>query len=76
MCYCATRWARIDNLYFSATVYDAAAQGVNFSDETIYAEIGLNYADRRKMGVQCYQCTEDNSLDAFNHYKRLAAGKY
>lgn len=76
MCYAATRWARIDKIYFAATVYDAAAQGVNFSDEPIYAEIGHNYKDRQKMGVWCYQCTLDNSLDAFNHYKRLATGKY
>ncbi|MDX2107531.1 MAG: nucleoside deaminase [Candidatus Melainabacteria bacterium] len=76
MCYCATRWARIDKIFFSATVYDAATQGVNFSDEPIYAEMSLNYADRKKMGSYCYQCTLDNSLDAFNHYKRSAAGKY
>lgn len=76
MCYCATRWARINKIYFAATVYDAAAQGVNFSDEPIYAELGLNYADRKKMGVECFQCTTGNSLDAFNHYKRSNAGKY
>ncbi|MBZ0188360.1 MAG: nucleoside deaminase [Candidatus Obscuribacterales bacterium] len=76
MCYAATRWARIDKIYFAATVYDAAAQGVNFSDEPIYAELSLPYKDRQKMGVWCYQCTLDNSLDAFNHYKRLNATKY
>lgn len=76
MCYAATRWARIDNIYFSATVYDAAAQGVNFSDEPIYAELSQNYVDRRKMGVNCYQATTGNSLDAFNHYKRVREGKY
>lgn len=76
MCYSATRWARIDNIYFAATVYDAAAQGVNFSDEPQYAEMSMNYFDRRKMGVNCWQCTTDNSLDAFNHYKRSNAGKY
>jgi len=76
MCYCATRWARIDNIYFGATVYDAAQQGVNFSDEPIYNEMMYNYSDRRKLGVNCYQCTEDNSLDAFNHYKRSSVGKY
>lgn len=76
MCYAATRWARIDNIYFAATVYDAAQQGVNFSDEPIYAELSLNYVDRRKMGVNCYQCTTGNSLDAFNHYKRIKEGKY
>ncbi len=76
MCYCASRWARIDNIYFSATVYDAAKQGINFSDEPLYAEMSVNYADRRKLGAYCYQCEEDNSLSAFNHYKRSSAGKY
>jgi guanine deaminase len=76
MCYCATRWARIDNIFFAATVYDAAQQGVSFSDEPIYTELSVNYADRRKFGVNCYQCTTDNSLSAFNHYKRSLAGKY
>lgn len=76
MCYAATRWARIDNIFFAATVYDAAAQGVNFSDEPIYAELSLNYADRKKLGAHCYQCTIGNSLDAFNHYKRSSVGKY
>lgn len=77
MCYCATRWARIDTIYFAATVYDAAAQGVNFSDEPIYAEMGVTYENRPKIGgAQCWQCTTDNSLDAFNHYKRSSVGKY
>ena len=76
MCYAATRWARIDHIFFAATVYDAANQGVGFSDEPIYAEISLNYVDRKKMGSFCYQCTVDNSLDAFNHYKRSGVNKY
>lgn len=76
MCYTASRWARIDKIYFAATVYDAAVQGVNFSDEPIYAELSLPYSDRQKMGVYCYQCTTDNSLDAFNHFKRSGAAKY
>lgn len=76
MCYCATRWARIDSIYFAATVYDAAQQGVGFSDEPIYSEMARNYADRRPLGVNCYQCTTDNSLSAFNHYKRSNVGKY
>jgi len=76
MCYCATRWARIDWIFFAATVYDAAAQGVNFSDEPIFNELSLNYADRRPFGVNCYQCTVPNSLDSFNHYKRSNSIKY
>lgn len=76
MCYSATRWARIDNIYFAATVYDAATQGVAFNDEPQYAELSLNYEDRVRLGVNCYQCTTDNSLSAFNHYKRSGAVKY
>jgi tRNA(Arg) A34 adenosine deaminase TadA len=76
MCYSAIRWARIDNIFFAATVYDAAVQGVRFSDEPIYAELALNYADRKALGVNCYQCTVPNSLDAFNHFKRSDAIKY
>jgi len=76
MCYCATRWARIDHIYFAATVYDAAQQGVGFSDQPIFAEMSMDYKDRDKMGVHVYQCTNDNSLDAFNHYKRSARQKY
>ena len=76
MCYAAIRWARLSNIYFAATVYDAAMQGVNFSDEPFYAQLSLNYAERKKLGVNCYQCTVENSLDAFNHYKRVAGGKY
>ena len=76
MCYAATRWSRIDYIYFAATVFDAAAQGVRFSDEPIYAEISLNYAERRALGAHCFQCTVPNSLDAFNHFKRSESIKY
>jgi len=76
MCYAATRWSRINKIYFAATIYDAANQGVSFSDEPIYAELANHYIDRQKMGVWCYQCTTDNSLDAFNHYKRSGMVKY
>ena len=76
MCYSATRWSHIDNIYFAATVLDAATQGVNFGDETQYAELSLNYEDRQKLGVNCWQCTTDNSLDAFNWFKRGGSIKY
>jgi guanine deaminase len=76
MCYCATRWARIDHIFFACTVYDAAVQGVKFSDEPIYNEMRRDYKEREKLGVWCEQCTTDNSLSAFNHYKRSSAGKY
>ncbi len=76
MCYAATRWARIDHIFFAATIFDAAQQGIGFLDEPIYAELALSYKDRQKTGAFCYQCTTGNSLDAFNHYKRSGAGKY
>lgn len=76
MCSAATRWDRIDHIFFAATVYDAAIQGVRFPNEPIYAELSLNYRDREKMGVHCFQCTTTNSLDAFNFYKRSGASKY
>ncbi len=76
MCYSATRWANISNIFFAATVNDAATQGVNFGDEPQYAELSLNYEDRTKLGVNCKQCTTDNSLSAFNHYKRSNSVKY
>ena len=76
MCYTGARWARIDWIYFAATVYDAAAQGVNFSDEPIYNELSLNYEHRVPFGSHCFQCETANSLDAFNHYKRGNTIKY
>lgn len=68
MCYSAICWANISSLYFAATRYDAAVQGVNFSDEDIYNELNKPYSIRQ---MKIYQCTTDNSLDAFNRWKRM-----
>jgi guanine deaminase len=76
MCYTGIRWARINWVYFAATIYDAAAQGVRFSDEPIFNELSNNYADRAELGANVFQCEVDNSLDSFNHYKRTGAIKY
>lgn len=67
MCYSAISWARISTLVFAATRYDAAVQGVNFSDEDFYVELSLPYKDRK---LKVYQSTTPNSLDAFNLWKR------
>jgi tRNA(Arg) A34 adenosine deaminase TadA len=67
MCFAAICWAGIPALYFAATRYDAAQQGVNFSDEAIYDELNRHYKDR---SMKIYQCTTANSLDAFNLWKR------
>jgi tRNA(Arg) A34 adenosine deaminase TadA len=66
MCYSAICWANVPMLLFAATRFDAAAQGVNFSDEAIYEELSKPYSKRY---IKVYQCTVDNSLDSFNLWK-------
>jgi guanine deaminase len=73
MCYSAIYWARIPVLYFAATRYDAAQQGVDFSDQPLYDDICLLYKERR---IKVYQCTTDNSLGAFNLWKRSEKSHY
>jgi tRNA(Arg) A34 adenosine deaminase TadA len=67
MCYSAICWANIPMLFFAATRFDCSVQGVNFSDEEIYDELSKPYSKRT---MKVYQCTTDNSLDAFNLWKR------
>ena len=74
MCYAAIYWARIGTLFFAATKYDAAEQGVNFSDEAMYADLARPYKDRKHTKV--YQCTTPKSLDAFNYWKRSKKTQY
>ncbi len=74
MCYAAIFWARIPTIYFAATKYDAAAQGVNFSDMEMYADLKKSYANRKHTKV--YQCTTPHSLDAFNYWKRSKKTQY
>ncbi|HPW73817.1 MAG: nucleoside deaminase [Methanothrix sp.] len=66
MCFAAICWANIPMLLFAATRFDAAAQGVGFSDEAIYEELSRPYSQR---SLRVYQCTVDNSLDSFNLWK-------
>ena len=73
MCYSAICWAGIPMLLFAATRFDAAVQGVNFSDEAIYEELAKPYSGR---DLQVYQCTVDNSLDSFNLWKRSEKTPY
>lgn len=67
MCYSAICWANINALIFAATRYDAAVQGVNFSDEEIYEELSTEYPKRK---LKVLHSMVDNSLDAFNYWKR------
>lgn len=74
MCLSAIYWAGIKTLVFAATQFDSAAQGVDFSDEMIYEELKKPYRKRQQM--QVYQSTTNNSLDAFNYYKRQPVKRY
>ena len=67
MCYSAISWAKMPRLFFAATRFDAAQQGVSFSDEEIYSELKKSYANRK---MKVFQCSTPNSLDAFNLWKR------
>jgi tRNA(Arg) A34 adenosine deaminase TadA len=67
MCYAAVVWARIPVLVFSATRYEAAQPGVEFSDEEIYDELKKEYEER---SIRVYQATSDNALEAFELWKR------
>lgn len=73
MCYSAICWANIPILLFAATRYDAAVDGVDFSDEDIYDELERAYPDRK---TKVYQCTTSNSLDAFNLWKNTEKKEY
>lgn len=73
MCYSAICWANLSMLLFAATRFDAAVQGVNFSDEAIHDELSKPYSGR---AITIYQCTVDNSLDAFNIWKHTAKTPY
>jgi tRNA(Arg) A34 adenosine deaminase TadA len=73
MCFAAIAWARIPTLVFAATRYDAAAQGVNFSDEAIYAELAKPYRQRE---MRVFQSSTPGSLDAFNRWKRMKKVPY
>lgn len=74
MCYAAISWARMPQLIFAATRYDSAVQGVAFSDEEIYEEMAKPYSQRVMMKV--YQSSTENSLDAFNLWKRSPKTPY
>jgi|UniRef100_A0A6C0D0R5 tRNA(Arg) A34 adenosine deaminase TadA len=74
MCFSAIAWARITTLIFAATRFDAAQQGVDFSDEAIYDELKRSYKDRKL--VKVYQASCKNSLDAFNLWARMKKVPY
>lgn len=74
MCLAAMYWAGIKNMAFSATRYDAAVEGVNFSDKQIYEESALPYRNRKYMYV--VHANSDTGLDAFTYYKRNEVARY
>lgn len=74
MCLSAIYWSGIKDVAFAATRFDAAAKGVNFDDKMIYEELARPYAKRQHMHV--VHSNIDNSLDAFNYYKRSNVARY
>ena len=74
MCLSAIYWAGIKELLFAATIFDAAAPGVNFSDRMIYEELALPLAKRKHM--QLRHANSTIALDAFNYYKRNPVKTY
>jgi len=74
MCLSAIYWAGLKQLAFAATRFDSAVQGVNFSDEMIYEELQRPYSQRKHMKV--VHARTNNSLDAFNYYKRTPVKRY
>lgn len=73
MCYGAIRWARLKGLFFAATRFDAAVEGVGFSDQALYEEFAKPYSER---GMKIRQCEVGNSLEAFNLWKRSEKIEY
>ncbi|PHQ80942.1 MAG: tRNA-specific adenosine deaminase [Coxiella sp. (in: Bacteria)] len=73
MCYSAIYWAGMKTLIFAATRYDAAAKGVDFSDADIYESLTKPYAKRKHH--YRHSITND-SLGAFNYYKRTPVKRY
>ncbi|ALA24793.1 guanine deaminase [Piscirickettsia salmonis] len=67
MCISAIYWAGIKKLMFSATRFDAAKPGVDFSDAVIYEELARPYHQRRYMQIEYARTV--NYLDAFDYYK-------
>jgi len=74
MCMSAIYWAGIHQLYFAATRFDSEAKGLNFSDAMIYKELKKTYALREHMQVR--HVITNNSLDAFNYFKRNNVPRY
>lgn len=73
MCYAAIVWAGIETIVFAATRYDAACDGVAFSDEAIYRSMRDAYRHRP---ITIRQATSKYSLDAFNLWKRSPKTPY
>lgn len=73
MCFSAISWARIPELYFAASRFDAAQPGVNFSDAEIYSELELDYQHRK---MKIHKCAAPNSQDAFNLWQEVDKKEY
>jgi tRNA(Arg) A34 adenosine deaminase TadA len=67
MCYAAIRWARIENIYYANTRYDA--DKIGFSDKMIYQEI-----ERNKL--KCIHKPHKKAIEAFQLYTKMNGELY
>ncbi len=68
MCLAAIYWARIDRLYYAATMADAAKAG--FDDSVICRELGLAWPDR---SIKATQCHHHDGIRVFDAWVKNAA---
>lgn len=73
MCYAAIRWARLVRLTFSATRFDAAAPGIGFSDQAIYAEMERKYSER---DIVICRAVTPLAVEAFERWKNSPNRRY
>ena len=66
MCYGACWWARLDTVYYAATIQDALEYG-NFDDEPIYAAVRERNPKERKL--PCYELCRSEMVELWKEYK-------
>ena len=74
MCTGAVYYSKIPTVIFSATRYDAGAQGVPFAFEEILIDSAKPFRFRKLVCFRQASCK--NSLDAFNYYKRTPQAQH
>jgi guanine deaminase len=68
MCLTAAYWARIDKLYYAATINDAKQYG-DFDDQPFYKELSL---PPEKRSLPCQQILQDEAVEVWKQYQAKA----